>query len=116
MGDTDLMFAQLALGNPQFQAFLRDTYLLMWTMSNAYHVLSATLNASNVITSATVQWPNGIQGVYTLLQENGIYPVADSFSITYVTPTGLTRTVTQPAGITRNAAGAITSAPPLTVT
>jgi hypothetical protein len=116
MGNSDLMFNELALGNPEFEGFLRDTYLLAWVMGNAYHMLTATLNASNVITSGTVQWPNGCIGTYTLLQQNASFPVVDSFSITYVSPTGLTRTVTQPAGATRNTAGAITSAPPLAVT
>jgi len=111
----DAMFGVLALGDPQFQATLRNVYLLQWVMSNAYQVLAATVNASGVITSANVAWPNQCQGVYTLLQQNASFPVADSFSITYTNGL-ITRIVTQPAGCTRNEQGAILTCPPLTIT
>ncbi|GJH02278.1 hypothetical protein CBA19C8_16995 [Paraburkholderia terrae] len=111
----DYIFSQLALGDPGFEARLRDMFVLGWAMSNQYQVTSATVDDNNVIQTARVTWPNGQQGTYTVTQQNTSFPVADAFTITYEYGNGGIRTVTQPVGVTRNTQGAILNSPDLTI-
>lgn len=74
-----------------------------------------TRNSNGAATSANVEWPDGMTGVYTALVLSGTFPGAvDSFSVTRVVgPT--TTTYTQPT-VTRDASGAVTNAPEIVVT
>lgn len=92
---------------------LSDARLLEMAAGAAYQLTARTLDSDNVITSATVAWPDGGTGTYTLLVKNSTFLLADSYRITHVND-GLTRTVTQPT-VTRNADGEITVMPALVV-
>ena len=67
-----------------------------------------TRDANNAPTDASVEWPDGVTGIYEGTP-SGTFPGAiDSYTITYGE-----LTYTQPA-VTRNAAGAITNRPAIT--
>ena len=74
---------------------------------------AVTRNADGAATSATVEWPDGVTGVYSGTV-SGTFPGAvDAYT---VTRTGApTVTFTQPA-VTRNANGHVTNRPAITVT
>lgn len=72
-----------------------------------------TRDANDAPTSAPVVWPNGQPGTYTATAVSTEFPGAvDAYTITYGSP--VTRTYTQPA-VTRNANGAVTTRPAITV-
>lgn len=72
-----------------------------------------TRDSNGAATSAPVVWPDGVTGVYTGTPSADFPGAVDSYTITYLgTPT---RTYTQPT-VTRNASGAVTSRPAITVT
>lgn len=65
-------------------------------------------DGSGAITSASVIFPDGVEGIYTALVLSADFPGAvDSYSITYGS-----RTYTQPA-VTRDSSGAVTVLPDL---
>ncbi len=72
-----------------------------------------TRDANDAATSAPVTWPDGTPGVYTATTVSAAFPGAvDAYTVTYGSPA--TRTYTQPA-VTRNANGAVTTRPAITV-
>jgi hypothetical protein len=72
-----------------------------------------TRNSSGAATGAPVIWPDGTPGSYTALVLSVDFPGAvDSYEVTYGSP--VAKTVTQPT-VTRDASGAITTRPALTV-
>lgn len=89
------------------------TSLEAWTEAGAFEMLTVTYDATytTVISSATVQWPDGSAGTFTTTSIDGTWEAIDAFTITH-DDTGLT--VTQ-AAVTRNAAGYVTTKPALTV-
>jgi hypothetical protein len=86
-----------------------------WLKANVNNVAytSITRDANGAVTSATVVWPDGVDGVYTADNVSSAFPGAvDAFHVTYVgTPT---RTVTQ-AAVTRDSTGAVMAQPELVV-
>ncbi len=83
---------------------------------NTDMIISGTItrDANDAATSAPVVWPDGTAGVYTaLVLSSAFLGAVDSYSITYV-GTDSTRTYTQPT-VTRNANGAVTARPAITV-
>ena len=72
---------------------------------------SITRNANDVVTSASVVWPDGTVGTFTTdtIDASG---AINSYHITYGSP--VTKTFTQPV-ITRSATGAATSVPQIVV-
>lgn len=74
-----------------------------------------TRNTDGVATSATLSWPDGSTGTYTVDTFNAVIPTAvDGYHVTYVPSSGPTKTYTQPA-ITRDSTGAPTNIPAITV-
>ncbi|NUR17309.1 MAG: hypothetical protein HOQ13_13505 [Dermatophilaceae bacterium] len=74
---------------------------------------TVTRDSNGAATSAPVVWPDGTPGTYTALVVSTAFPGAvDSYSITYGSPA--IKTYTQPT-ITRNADGAATTVPAITV-
>ena len=72
-----------------------------------------TRDANGAATSAPVTWPDGTPGTYTATTLSTAFPGAvDAYQITYGSPA--TKTYTQPT-ITRNASGAATNVPAITV-
>jgi hypothetical protein len=67
-------------------------------------------NSSNVVTSASVQWPDGTTGTYTSLSFDSATGAVNSYKITK----GIA-TYTQPI-LTRNSDGAVTNRPGIVIT
>lgn len=85
--------------------------LKWWAEARAYTLTSATRDSDDVISSATVAWPDGSSGTFTRVTKNATFLVIDAYTVTHDT---FGKTVTQSA-VTRNAAGSITAQPALTV-
>ena len=82
---------------------------------DALLVGAITRDANNAATAAAVEWPDGSTGVYAATAVSTAFPGAvDAYTVTYVRD-GVTQTATQ-AAVTRNAAGAVTNRPAITVT
>lgn len=92
-------------------ATVSDQTLTDWVAGEAYQLTAITRNASEVPTTATVLWPDGSAGTFTATTINVAFSAVDAFTISH-TLSG--KTVTQ-AAVTRNAAGAVTAKPALTV-
>ncbi|QAY16081.1 hypothetical protein SEA_ELESAR_29 [Arthrobacter phage Elesar] len=73
---------------------------------------TVTRDAAGAITSAAVVWPDGTPGTFTGTPSAAFPGALDSYAITYGDP--LVRTYTQPA-VTRDAAGAITNQPAISI-
>ena len=109
----------LAIGNTgqqlvdKFNSNFDELYLRLveWTQGKDYEPLVITRDAEGRVTSMTVKWPDTSAGVYTATDYNATHEVYDGYNITH---TDSTQTVTQ-AAVTRNAEGAITNKPALTV-
>jgi hypothetical protein len=71
-----------------------------------------TRDASGVITSAGVVWPDGTSGVFTATAIDSTWGAINSYTVTYVGST--TKTVTQPT-MTRDANGSVSNRPAMTV-
>ena len=82
-----------------------------WTESGAYEATSVTFDADQVVTTATVKWPDGSAGVFTRTAKDDEFLAVDAYTLTH-TDSG--KTVVQ-AGVTRDADGAVTVKPALTV-
>ena len=108
----DLPINQLDL---RFGAVL-NTHLIAWFVAGAYQTPAPTYNANSAMTTSTVRWPDGSSGVYTADTLSTVHPgLTDGYHITYVPTSGRTWTVTQPT-MTRDANGAVTAQPTITVT
>lgn len=91
----------------------QDELLLSWAYAQTFQLVSATRDANGAITTATVKWPDGTSGVFTTDTANTEFPGAiDAWHATYLDTT--TKTVTQPA-VTRDANGAVTAQPAITI-
>jgi hypothetical protein len=88
------------------------TNLKIWAYAESFAVISATRDANNVITSANIKWPDGVSGVFTIDAINATFNTIDAWHATYLDT--VTKTVTQTT-VTRNADGAVTAQPEITV-
>jgi hypothetical protein len=86
-----------------------NSILKGWINSLSY--TSATRDVDGVITTATVAWPDGSAGTYTVTTKNAIWLRVDAYTVTH---TSSGKTVTQ-AAVTRDANGNITAQPALTI-
>jgi hypothetical protein len=76
------------------------------------HIAGAvTVDSSDLVTSAVVQWPDGSPGTLTITSRDTTGAVL-AYNITYGSP--VTKTFTQPT-ITRNSNGAATNVPQIVV-
>ena len=82
-----------------------------WTESGAYEATAITFDADQVVTTATVAWPDGSAGTFTTVTKNTTWSAVDAYTISH-TDSGLT--VVQDA-VTRDADGNVTTKPALTV-
>lgn len=89
------------------------TQLVAWALVQAFSIVAATRNANDAITSASILWPDGTGGTYTADTLSATFLGAtDAWHATYNgTPA---KTITQPA-VTRNANGAVTAQPAITI-
>lgn len=89
-----------------------DTRVLKaWTQGEDYEPTSVTRNASGIVTSATVVWPDGSAGTFTTDTINTTWEAIDAYHITH---TASGKTITQ-AAVSRNSAGAVITKPALTI-
>jgi hypothetical protein len=73
-----------------------------------------TRDSNGAATAATATWPDGATGAYSALVVSSAFPGAvDSYNVTHVLG-GTTITYTQPT-VTRDANGAVTTRPAITV-
>lgn len=87
--------------------------LKQWTEAEAYEATSITYSTTypDVVSTATVKWPDGSAGTFTATTINSTFIAIDAYTLSHV-DSG--KTVTQ-AAVTRNTAGQITTKPALTV-
>ena len=108
LGNTPLNAARLN----QLEADLEAALLALARVPEALFSGAVTVNADQVPTSANVEWPDGVTGVYSGTPSEHFPGALDAYTITRVgSPT---KTYTQPS-VTRNASGAITNRPAITV-
>lgn len=88
-----------------------DQLLKDWTTGEAFEITAATRDANDLVTTATVKWPDGSAGTFTTVTANTTFLTIDAYTVSH-TLSG--KTVTQ-AAVTRNANGAVTVKPALTV-
>lgn len=84
-----------------------------WASAQTFQLVSATRDANSAIVSATIVWPDGISGVFTTDIFSVDFPGAiDAWHATYAgNPAKLiTQTV-----VTRDANGAVTAQPAITI-
>jgi len=87
--------------------------LLNWAYVQAFAITSATRNSNDVITTASIVWPDGAAGAFTTDTINTTYNAIDAWHATHIL-SGTTKTVTQTA-VTRNTNGAVTVQPVITI-
>jgi len=90
-----------------------NSQILGWAYVQSFSVISATRNANNVITTASIVWPNGATGTFTTDTINTTFNAIDAWHATHILGV-VTKTVTQTA-VTRNASGAVTAQPAITL-
>lgn len=85
-----------------------------WLLANfpAVQFSTITRDTDDVVSSATVIWPDGSGGTFTTTEKHDTLLVVDAFTVTH-TLSG--KTLTQPA-VTRNADGSVVTQPEITVT
>ena len=88
-----------------------NAQLKEWTAGEDYEILAATYDADNVVTTATVKWPDANTGTFTTVSKNATWLAIDAYTITH---TVWGKTVTQ-AAVTRDSNGNVTVKPALTV-
>lgn len=84
-----------------------------WANAQTFQLVSATRDANSAIISATIVWPDGTSGVFTTDVASTAFPGAiDAWHATYAgAPAKL---ITQLA-VTRDANGAVTAQPAITI-
>lgn len=88
--------------------------VISWAMVQAFQLVSGTRDANGALTSATIAWPDGATGVFTADTLSVAFPGAiDAWHATYVLG-AVTLTITQPT-VTRDANGAVTVQPAITI-
>ncbi|QFG09574.1 hypothetical protein HYQ00_gp30 [Arthrobacter phage TripleJ] len=98
----------------QLRGALNATYVGLVQAAKNPDLLIAgavTLDGSDQVTSAVVQWPDGTPGTLTITARHATGAVT-AYNITYGSP--VTKTFTQPT-ITRNSNGAATNVPQIVV-
>lgn len=87
--------------------------ILNWAYVQAFAITTATRNSNDVITTASIVWPDGATGTFTTDTINTTYNAIDAWHATHILD-AVTKTVTQTA-VTRNASGAVTAQPVITI-
>lgn len=90
---------------------IEDQTLIEWAEAEAYEMTSITWDSDFVVSSATVQWPDGSAGTFTRTTKNTTWLAIDAYTVTH---TNSGKTVTQSA-VTRDGDGNVFTKPALTV-
>lgn len=107
----DAHVAEIGTPHDLAGASVTDWRLKEWTESRTFESTSVTRDSDGVVTTATVQWPDGSTGTFTAGTKNDDWLCLDGFNVTHADSS---KTVTQ-VDVTRNGDGEITSKPTLTV-
>lgn len=87
--------------------------LLDWAYAGNFgRLVSGTHDANSVLLSADIVWPDGTPGEYVTDAQDASSGAINAWHATYIGAT--TKTITQLA-VTREASGAVTAQPPITV-
>lgn len=110
-------FADKLVGAPALSAPLPQAPIALleeWALAEHFRLVSATRNSDGAITAATIEWPDGAAGTFTVDVLSTAFPGAtDAWHATYVGASA-SLTITQPA-VTRDANGAVIAQPALTI-
>jgi len=88
--------------------------LLQWAYTSAFQLVSATRDANEAIVTASIVWPDSATGTFTTDVASTAFPGAiDAWHATYALGS-VAKTVTQ-AAVTRDANGAVTAQPAITI-
>ncbi|OBR52317.1 hypothetical protein [Paraburkholderia tropica] len=94
---------------------IQQSSLLQWAYGNIFQLVSATRDSNEAIVTASIVWPDGSAGTFITDVASTAFPGAiDAWHATYVNG-AITHTVTQPT-VTRDANGAVTAQPAITIT
>lgn len=85
--------------------------LKAWAEGGDYEMTSITVDSDQVVTTATVKWPDGSAGTFTTTTKNSTWLAVDAYTISH---TDSSQIVTQTA-VTRNSSGTVITKPALTV-
>ena len=88
-----------------------DQTLKEWAEAGAYEATAVTLDSDQVVTTATLKWPDGSAGTYTTVTKNATWLAVDAYTASH---TASGKTVTQSA-VTRDSDGNVTTKPALSV-
>lgn len=88
-----------------------DERLVEWAQGKDYEPLVITRDSEGRVTTMTVKWPDASAGTYVATDYNATHEVYDGYTIVH---TDSASQVVQ-AAVTRNAEGAITNKPALTI-
>lgn len=102
----------LSTGTTNLSTGTTNEDLLVWVAAEAYPSFTPVRDSADVITTATLTWPDGSAGVFTTTVKNNTFSAIDAFTVTHAASG---RTVTQPT-MTRDSIGNVTVRPALTVT
>ena len=88
-------------------------FLVPWTESEAYEKLSISYDEDNVITTATVRWPDRRTGVFFTIYKNPTLKTIDAYQVTYIEGANTYKVVQDT--VTRDESGNITVKPGLEI-
>lgn len=87
--------------------------LQTWANAQTFQLVSATRDANSAIISASIVWPDGTAGVFTTDTASTAFPGAiDAWHATYL---GSPTKVIAQTAVTRDANGAVTTQPAITI-
>lgn len=106
-------YDQIGNGEPiQAGSEISPRVLKEWTAAEAWEPLTITRDTTTgLVATIAVKWPDGSLGTFTPIAVNSTHVAIDAYSISHADSA---KTVTQPA-VTRDATGAVTDKPALTV-
>lgn len=95
-------------------AAIGQSQLNVWAYTTAFQLVSAERDSNGAIVTASIVWPDSATGAFTTDVASVDFPGAiDAWHATYVLG-DVNKTVTQPA-VTRDANGAVTAQPAITI-
>lgn len=106
--------AETAAEEAQAAAAQSNQYnISTWALTQAFQVISATRDSNGAIISASIKWPDGVNGVFTTDIASVAFPGAiDAWHATYLAT--VPKLITQPA-VTRDSNGAVVAQPAITI-
>ena len=92
-------------------ATVSDQTLREWAEAGAYEATAVTFDSDQVVTTATVAWPDGSAGTFTTTTKSAAWLAVDAYTVSHAASG---KTVTQ-SSVTRDTDGNVTTKPALSV-